>query len=373
MEPIRFRCTACKHGLSVAAESAGKATNCTLCGAELTVPPADTPVQDGKPEAAQRQPQTNPQTQAWELVDDEPNDFEIVEEEENTEEGPKAASRGRSAREATEPDTAEEGHLGWLARLSTNWRRVRTGLLLMLVATGMSVGATVLVLLLGWVLPLSALMSMLYVTVVVTCCHWLLMLAARALCLFVSPRNSARKLAVAALSLESGLIVILIVGISIARLGFRVDTDQLAESIRAGDPNTFQGALRRQMIWLNVWILIMQFVGYATIVVYPLFLRAVAFCLHNNELAEDCLVLIKLAIASLIIGFISRLLTPIIFNTDGMFVWRMVLWLGSIVTLAGTIQSLLITIRLRGAILEYQDAKKASRRAISRSAKSKRV
>ena len=85
------------------------------------------------------------------------------------------------------------------------------------------------------------------------------------------------------------------------------------------------------------------------------------------------MVLIKLAIASLVIGFISRLLTPIVFDTDVGFLWRMVLVLGSIVTLAGTIQSLLITIRLRGAILEWQDAKKAFRREYGRSAKSKRV
>jgi hypothetical protein len=369
MEPIRFRCSVCNHGLSVTAESAGRATTCTRCGAELTVPP----VRDSKPEATRGRPQPDPQTQAWELVDDEPDDFEIVEEETGTVQGPKVAPRRRHAAQATEPDTVEEGRPGWLARLPTNWHRVRVGLLLMLVAAGMSVGTSVLFFLLWWVLPLSALRSVLYLTVAMACCHWLLMLGARALCLFVAPRNSARKLAVAALSLESGLIVILIVGFSIAWLGFRVDSDQLAESIRAGDPHTFQGALRRQMIWLNVWVLIIQFVGYATIVVYPLFLRAVAFCLHDKELAEDCLVLIKLAIASLIIGFVSRLLTPIIFNADAAFLWRMVLWLGSIVTLAATIQSLLITIRLRGAILEWQDAKKASRRATNRTAKAKRV
>jgi hypothetical protein len=123
---------------------------------------------------------------------------------------------------------------------------------------------------------------------------------------------------------------------------------------------------------MTVWGLVMQLVGYASMVVFPLFLRAVALSLKEDGLAEDCIGLIKLSVASLVIGLASRLLSPVLGATGiGPLFWPVVM-IGSVLALAQTVWSLGITVQLRAAIAQWLDRRKAFRKVQRRGANSNR-
>jgi hypothetical protein len=273
-------------------------------------------------------------------------------------------ARKQAARRLAAPEQKEHGH-GWSSRRITGWRMVRFGFLLLIVEKVVAIGVSVLMIPLIFVFPLMFSMLFLKVGLIISAVMFffagLLRIAARSLCLFVPPKNHCRGLAIAALGLEFGILVAM-VPMWLSLLFFSISTQDVLEQMRAGDTTAFVTEVRHQMIWMTVWGMLMQLLGYAGMFVFPLFLRAVALSLKEDRVAENCIGLLKLSAAAVLIGLVSRLLSPMLGATAiSRLLWP-VLAVGSMLGLAQTVWSLILTVQLRGAIKRQLQQRRAFRK-----------
>jgi hypothetical protein len=373
LELIHFRCSSCKEGLTAATDMAGRTVKCA-CGAELTVPAPVATALDNHAEKRQGladlQPLAGNQEESGLVtLGATPSDAESGEAAQSyavrpDEEGAnQLVARKHAGRRPREAGEKERGH-GWSSRSVTGWRMVRIGLLLMIVAKGVAVAVSLLMIPLIFLLPLmfSTLFFQLglIISVSVFLCDVFLRIAGRSFCLFVPPKNHCRGLAIAALALEVGILVVM-VPLWLSLLLFPISAQDLLEQVRAGDTTAFMTRIRHQMIWLTVWGMVMQLLGYAGMFVFPLFLRAVALSLKEDRVAENCIGLLKLSAAAVLIGLVSRLVSPLLGTTwISRLVWPVVA-IGSMLGLAQTVWSLIMTVQLRGAITQELQRRRAFR------------
>src|SRR5262245_32728810 len=172
MESIRFRCSSCKRALEVPADTIGQMVACPLCGAEQTV--TTPPTTAGGPQETRKQggakSRTRPPDETQPVVHKTEG---RAEGDETAEHRPARKRDGRRTKRATEDDGTEERGRGRSLSRVTRWRRVRLGLLFMIGAQGIALGASVLTTLGMWFIPVTSLrtlIGLLMVAVIVTFC-----------------------------------------------------------------------------------------------------------------------------------------------------------------------------------------------------------
>jgi hypothetical protein len=227
--------------------------------------------------------------------------------------------RRRILAEEEETETGDEGRPRLRKRSrhdGTSWRRVRFGLLLLLVSLGISVGFGLMfriaMLFIGFG-NLRTLLVWMGIAGVVMFAESAVAITGYCFCLFVPSANHCKKLAVAVLVVGSLSLLVTTVLDPLFLSGFFFDADKLLEQIkqRKVDMNYLQELNARMlslMITFQVFCLLIQLLYYGKLFLLPLFLWSVARCLKDRSLEHECVILAKISMAVVALGFGTQLL-----------------------------------------------------------------
>jgi hypothetical protein len=187
MESISFRCQSCATPLKARADQAGRTARCKKCGAAIRIP-------------ARAEPK--PEVEEFVITEAATEDEPAAQQERSYEAAEPAPRRKRPDREK------RRGRAAGL-RAARAWKKVRLGLILIVVAMWANIMLTLLMTLVGWIFSISferVLAIMPYAVELVA-------LAGNVLCVFVPIKGAPRNLALATLGLIAfGLALTIISG-----------------------------------------------------------------------------------------------------------------------------------------------------------------
>jgi hypothetical protein len=402
MEPISFSCSSCHQAYRVGLDKAGKRTKCFKCGAALTIPeaPAPTPAAqttrpsqkeiptakhapveaqetESYPEVAHVEPapKAPPRRRAPKAEDAEEPEVASTKtgprrrpkpaaEEEDTEDD-RATRRKRAEEEDdTEDDKATRRRKRARGR-AANWRKVRLGLLLMLIAVCAGVVMSLILNLYirismsspaGIFSGLQSFLSWMRIFQFGTLVQTVVAIAGYCLCLFVPREHYCRKLAITVLVVATLDLLVQTVfdPLNLSSMGLLGDFfGKLMEDVEKGDLSGFQrlsvnlSTWAARMAWFGLFI---QILSYAKVLLVPIFLWSLARCLRSG-LTHNVETLLKISLGIVALGIFTQLLFRLPL-TVVMHVMTPLSWVSMLLGLAQTIWTLLILINVRQAITD---------------------
>jgi hypothetical protein len=394
MGSIAFRCESCHKAYRVGSEKAGLRTKCIACGARLTIPfphkEAETQVRQPTQESEDKarpmmveplavQEQSKRRRPMVPKGNDEPDEKlpkktlpkgrreetepGLDEDQRETVTWNKRSQRRPSGEEEEETAEEERPRRGKRRRKRAgDWRKVRLGLLLLIVGLGISIGASLLSRIAFMFIGLAnlrAFFTWLQFFSFIMLCQGMVALVGYCFCLFAPSQYSCRKLALALLVVGS-LHVLANLLDPFNLTGMHFDTGKWLEQIEKGNFSGLDQMLASINSWvlrIRIWAVSIQLLGYVKLFVFPVFLWSVARCLKARGLDENCISLAKLSVGTMALGLFWQFLFRIV-HFDLQFILVILAplsWISALLGLAQTVLTFLILINTRRAIEDVLD------------------
>jgi hypothetical protein len=335
MESISFRCQSCATPLKARADQAGRTARCKKCGAAIRIPAR-----------AQPKPEVEEFVITEAATEDEPAAQQPAAQQPAAPQQEKSYEAAEPAPRRKRPDREKRRGRAAGLRAARAWKKVRLGLILIVVAMWANIVLGLLLLIVGWIFPEIAFRIQAIVPYPVE----LVALAGNVLCVFVPIKGGPRALALATLGLIAfGLALTITSGWMYARTMAEVrgvekkiqddanerqktflEEAQLRGKAAAGNKEAakrleelskkrsrqealpdFQSALSivsRSLFWLQIQAHCVALQMCLQVVLSSFFIRAIGRALENKDLMAICPRMALSGVVSLVL-FLGAILT----------------------------------------------------------------